>query len=294
MTILDPKTTRRRLLARTASTYSKAAYLPNEIADRLFEHLLPIKLEPQFILDLGAKTGHSSALLRQRYPNAQIISLEMTVPLLQQIKTGWRWWRKTTRICADYEKLPFLTGQIDAVFANLSLLWCDDLSLLLQEIRRVLRPEGLFLFSSLGPDSLREIRQSWAQVDTMPHVHSLVDMHDIGDQLLQAQFLDPVMEMEYLTLEYQSTNVLFQDLKALGWQNIAADRRKTLTGKQRWQHFLQQYSTFQQADGVFPTTLEIIYGHAWAPSVGHAIRTADGEIRISVESLQVNFRKQAK
>ena len=143
------------------------------------------------------------------------------------------------------------------------LPWCNDVTTIFKEVRRVLKPGGLFLFSTFGPDTLGEMRASWAKVDEMPHVHLFYDLHDVGDALLRAEFADPVMQTEWLTLLYRTTNGLFQDLKNTGSLNILLERRKTLTGKQRFMQFLAEYDTYRDATGKLPATFEVVYGHCW-------------------------------
>lgn len=247
---------------RAATSYDEAAVLQHEIAHRLDEHLDFVRIKPKVILDLGAGTGHCTQLLKKRYPRAQLIALDISEKMLQKIHPKG-WLHKETRVCADVEQLPFAAKSVDLIFSNLALAWSSELPAAIEEIHRVLRPGGLFLFSTLGPETLKELRLSWREVNQDVHVHPFIDMHNIGDLLLHTTFADPVMEMEFLILTYNDINKLFHDLKATGFHNIDSLRTKNLLGKNQFQNFLKAYETFRHDDGILPATFEIIYGHAW-------------------------------
>jgi malonyl-CoA O-methyltransferase len=120
------------------------------------------------------------------------------------------------------------------------------------------------MFSTLGPDTLIELRRSWSAVDGFNHVNAFVDMHDIGDALLRARLTDPVMDAERITLTYQDVFGLMRDLKTLGAHNVSHGRARGLTGKGRLGAMKAAYEGFRR-DGVLPATYEVVYGHAWAP-----------------------------
>jgi malonyl-CoA O-methyltransferase len=284
---LAPKNQLIRSFTRAAARYETAAVLPREIGHRLLERLDLIRLQPQHIVELGSATGYFSKQLEQRYRKSKITAIDMSLSMLQHAKrrTGWR--TRQRFICAEASQLPLADHSIDFIFSNLMLQWCADLNTLFREFRRVLKPEGLLLFTTLGPDTLTELRQSWAAIDNKTHVHAFVDMHDIGDCLVRAKFVDPVVDMEKLTVNYRSVHDLMRDLQALGAHNLAADRHSGLTGKQHLQQMLAVYEHFRSAAGLLPATVEVIYGHAWGPplSVDSNANSA-GDVYIPVSYIQ--------
>lgn len=242
---------------RAALTYNQAAVVQREIADRLLEKLCYIHLQPQSILDLGAGTGYATRLLAEQYPTAELTALDMSENMLAQISQP-----DTTLLCADAANIPLDDNSVDLVFSSLMLHWCADIGAVFIEIQRILRPDGLVLFATLGPDTMHELRSAWAKVDDLPHVHHFLDMHDIGDLMLAAKLQNPVMDREDITLQYAAVSSFMRDLKALGVQNTHPKRRRGLMGKQRYAEFVSAYEDFEQ-NGRMPVTYEVLYGHAW-------------------------------
>ena len=120
------------------------------------------------------------------------------------------------------------------------------------------------MFSTLGPDTLKELRASWLAVDQHQHVHSFIDMHDVGDAMVRARLADPVMDVEQFILTYDDGLTLMRELKQLGAHNAAADRPHQLTGKTHLKKVLDSYEQFRK-DGKLPASYEVVYGHAWCP-----------------------------
>jgi len=172
-------------------------------------------------------------------------------------------------VCADIESLPFADNSFDLVFSSLSMQWCNDLNAAFLEARRVLKPGGLFVFATFGPDTLKELRTSWASVDEANHVNQFIDMHDIGDALLHDQFAEPVMEAEIITVTYDTVDEIMHDLKAIG-ANVTVKKSHNnaggLSGKSVLKQVRQSYEQFRKND-VLPVSYEIIYGHAWKPTL---------------------------
>ena len=254
----------RRAFDRAADSYEQFAVLQNEVCKRLLEKLEIVKINPQFILDAGTGTGVAMPTLFKRYKKAQLVALDLSENMLNKSRQHGNFLRSPHLVCADIEKLPFADNVFDLVYSSLSMQWCNDLNAVLLEAKRVLKPGGLFVFSTFGPDTLKELRSSWASVDDVSHVNQFIDMHDIGDALLFDGFAEPVMEAEVLTVTYNSVDEIMHDLKAIG-ANVTAQRSRTgLGGKAALNNLRKSYEQFRQ-DNLLPASYEIIYGHAWKP-----------------------------
>ncbi|MFP4683831.1 MAG: methyltransferase domain-containing protein, partial [Ectothiorhodospira sp.] len=199
------------------------------------------------------------------YRGARVVALDLSPAMLRTAARATGWWRRPDLVCGDVEALPFADAGFDLVFSSLAVQWCNDLEQALAEFRRVLAPGGLLMFTTLGPDTLVELRRAWAAVDGCPHVSDFVDMHDIGDALVRGGFADPVMDMERMTLTYGDVRGLMGDLKAIGATNAARGRGRGLTGPGRLRAVEAAYEGFRDGRGRLPATYEVIYGHAWAP-----------------------------
>ncbi|AGA91719.1 biotin biosynthesis protein BioC [Thioflavicoccus mobilis 8321] len=258
------KAAARRAFTRAASGYDGAAVLQREIADRMLERLDYIRLEPQLVLDLGAGTGYAIDGLQRRYRGARVLALDFAEPMLHQARRRGSWRRRPECLCADAERLPLADATVDLIFSNATFQWCNDLARTFSECWRVLRPGGLLLFSTFGPDTLKELRAAWSAVDGHPHVSGFIDLHDIGDALLRARFADPVMDAERLTLTYERVADLMRDLKQLGASNAASARLRGLTGRRRLAAVEAAYEA-DRVDGRLPASYEVVYGLGWAP-----------------------------
>lgn len=274
----------RRAFERAAATYDQAAVLQREVSDRMTGRLDMIKTQPTTILDAGSGTGYGARALRQRYEGARVIELDLAWSMLQQARGSARWWHKSLpflrparpeQLCADLERLPLASQSVDMVWSNLTLQWLTPPDQAFGELLRILRPQGLLMFSTLGPDTLKELRQAFAGLDGFNHVNRFIDMHDIGDALLRAGFSEPVVDMEYITLTYESVKAVLLDLKAIGAQQLQEGRNPGLMGRQRWQKVLAGYERLRQ-EGRLPATYEIVYGHAWKPQPKPASALPDG------------------
>lgn len=277
----------RRAFDHAAASYDAHAVLQCEVCDRLLERLDFMKLSPQQVLDVGAGTGYGLQQLRTRYTAANLIGLDLAPTMLTRARsklpaTNWldrvssRFVSKpvarTEFVCADMEKLPLKSNSVDLIWSSLALQWANDLEATLRDFYRTLAPGGLLMFATFGPDTLKELRGAFAHIDDAPHVNRFADLHDIGDMLVNAGFVSPVMEMEILTLTYADLKSLMIDLKGIGAHNAALVRRRGLLGKSAWQKLEQQYEAHRR-EGRLPATYEVIYGHAW---VGDKKRLEDG------------------
>ncbi len=272
-----------------AQNYQLVNQLQQTVADRLLDRLGYINIEPRVVLDLGSGPGTSSSKLARRYRKANIIETDISLSMLREARRqAPRFFSRRKQACSDAEKLGFESGSFDLVFSSLMMQWCDDIDLVLQEAGRVLRPNGLFIFSTFGPDTLVELRQSWQEVDEDIHVNAFIDMHDIGDALIRLGMESPVMETEKIVLNYKSVQDLMRELKLLGAHNVNNGRRRTLTGKNRMQKMFSHYEKSRNQEGRLPATYEVIYGHAWLPATVQAKRLDEQTMVFPISALKSN------
>jgi malonyl-CoA O-methyltransferase len=208
----------RQALERAASGYDAATFLHREVGNRLLARLNLIKHQPETIVDVGCATGAITAALMKKYRKAKVIGLDLAPALVKRACKRAPWLRTLHGAVAEPEALPLPSASCDLVFSHFALPWCLDLDRVFAEFQRVLKPEGVLLFSTLGPDTLIELRRSWAAADGYNHINTFLDMHDIGDALMRARLADPVMDVERLTLTYPDVGGLMRDLKVLGAQ----------------------------------------------------------------------------
>ncbi len=261
---LDPRAIRRSFDAAAAS-YDLHAALQREVADRLLARLDYTTVKPAVIVDLGAGTGYCTRLLEQRYPRAHIVLADLAPAMLATARrAGPRFFSKRHYVCTDARALPLAPGSVDLIVSSLTLQWCEDPGAVFTDCARALKPGGLLLFSTLGPDTLRELRAAWAAVDDAPHVNRFHDMHIVGDALIHSGFSSPVMEREDLTVTYPDVLGLMRDLKGIGAHNTHQQRARALYGRRQLTRLADAYERFRH-DGLLPATYETIFGHAWAP-----------------------------
>jgi malonyl-CoA O-methyltransferase len=275
---------RRRLRAqfdRAADTYDAAAVLQREVADHMLGRLDIIKRAPDTVLDAGCGTGYGTRALAKRYRKATVTGMDLACAMAHKARRAAGWLGPKRYLCADAECLPFGPASFDMVWSNLMLQWCEP-GAAFAEFLRVLHPEGLLMFSTFGPDTLRELREAWRGVDGAQHVHGFLDMHDIGDALVRAGFAEPVMDVERYTLTYPAVEAVLGDLKALGAHNALKARPRGLMGRRRYAKFRDAYQALSR-DGRIPATYEVVYGHAWAPA---GRRRADGAVTVSLDQLR--------
>lgn len=286
----------RRAFDHAAASYDAHAVLQREVGERLLERLDFMALQPARVLDVGCGTGHGLTALRQRYAEAQLCALDIApamlvnarrhLPQAGAVERAFARLRgrsspSTGFVCGDMGRLPLARNSVDLVWSSLALQWAHDPEATLGDIHRVLAPGGLLIFSTFGPDTLKELRAAFASIDDAPHVNRFVDLHDLGDMLVHQGYSNPVMEMDMLTLTYADLRTLMRDLKGIGAHNAAAARRRGLLGKSAWARLEQAYET-QRTAGRLPASFEVIYGHAWA---GDKSRREDGRqvIRFAID-----------
>ncbi len=251
----------RRNHGRASAGYDAAAVLARSLREVMVARLEWIAFVPESVLDLGCGTGHGAAALAARWPLARVAAIDAAPCMLDQarrLSTDARieW------LLAEAEAIPLPDASVDLVFSNLMLPWCEDIDAVFAEVARILKPRGLFTFSTFGPDTLGELRAAWRAADGAAHVHPFTDMHDLGDGLVRAGFAEPVLDVSRYTLTYPDVAALMRDLKATGSQNAASGRARGLTGRRKMQAMSDAYEP-RRADGVLPASYEAVFGQAW-------------------------------
>lgn len=270
-----------------AAEYELAAKVQQEIGERLFDRLHYLKIAPKRILDLGCGPGRFSRELALMFPKAQILGFDVAQDMLVQAKKKQSWRRKWSLVAGDMQSMPFASGIFDLVFANQVIHWGNSLAQVFRELNRVMNVNGCLMFTTLGPDTFKELKLAWSGANSYAHVNEFVDMHDIGDCLMAEHFLEPVMDMEFLSVHYQTLPKLLRALKNQGVRNINPKRNQGLTGKASWQQFEKNYATMQTYEGKYPLTYEVVYGHAWK---GEQRKTGSG-IETLIPVSQITKRK---
>jgi malonyl-CoA O-methyltransferase len=275
--VVDARVARRRF-ERAAGSYAGASRLETEIGARMLERLDYVKLAPRRVLDAGSGPLRDARRLAKRYRGAQVLALDFSPGML---RAGHGWldvFGKKSSVCGDIAHLPFAAGAIDLVWSNMVLHWAADPLAALREFHRVLAVEGLLMFSTLGPDTLAELRAAAG----VARVHAFADMHDLGDMLVAAGFAEPVMDMERLTVEYADGGALLADLRASGQTcalaGPAGEPQRGLRGPRGlagrgFLAALKARLAAQHRGGKLPVSYEVVYGHAWKPAPR---RAADG------------------
>lgn len=268
--------------ARRAQAHERDPFFYNEVRSRMLERLALIRIEPGVVVDLGCGSGQGAAALMQRYPGARVLALDMVLPKLRRVPGQRPWWRrKPWPVAAEAGALPLADASVDMIFSSLMLPWCEP-ERVFRECARVLRPDGLLMFSSLGPDTLVELKQAWAGVDEAAHINPFMDMHDVGDALVRAGLADPVMDVENLKLEYTSLARLWTDLRAAGAGNLNPRRPAGLRGRGSLQALEQAWPA---VNGKRQLTMEVVQGHAWAPATPLSRQSDAGEVHFPVSRL---------
>lgn len=271
----------RRRFARAARSYAEASRLEAEIGARMLERLDYVKLAPQRVLDAGCGPAREAGALADRYPRAAIVRLDAALPMLRLARPAGGFLsrflaqRNRGAVCGEMERLPLASSSVGLAWSNMALHWVADPLAAIRELHRVLEPGALLLFSTLGPDSLKELRA----VAGPSRVHAFTDMHDIGDMLVSAGFADPVMDAEYVTLTYASARDFLADLRASGQTCALAERARGLAGRGFLSALTGALDAGRRASRL-EATFEVVYGHAWRVA---SQRAADGRSIVRFE-----------
>jgi len=268
---IDARAARRRF-DRAATTYDKAAYLEREVGTRMLERLDVVRLSPGCILDAGSGPAPQAAALARRYPGARLVALDFSLPMLARARAAPGWLarlrgRGPLALCGALERMPLAAGSVQLAWSNMALHWAADGRAAIAELARVLAPGGLLMFSTVGPDTLKELREAMGE----GRVHRFPDMHDLGDALLAAGFAAPVMDMEMITLTFRDPLGLAADLRATGQTLARRDRARGLAPRA-----LRAALAVSGASA----SIEVVYGHAWK---GAPRTSADGRSIVHFE-----------
>ena len=289
-----------RQLFSTPTRIAESAFLRREIAARMQERLALVRLAPHHILDAGCGDGADLPPLQSRFPQAQLLGLDASAAMLAAAQTRQnaamssvtrmlsQWMPASMNVGrgmhpglvgGDFACLPLGSNAVDLVWSNLALHWHPQPDKVFAEWRRVLRVDGLLMFSCFGPDTFKEVRGAFDAVDRDVHVLPFVDMHDFGDMLVEAGFATPVMDMEMITVTYDTVDRLLADVRAWGG-NPLASRARGLRGSASWNKISTALEDSRRADGKIPLSFEVIYGHAFRPV---SRKTAGGESIIRLD-----------
>lgn len=266
----------RTSFGRAASGYDRAAALQRKVCDKMLSRLNYIKCTPNIILDAGSGTGYGTRKLMTRYATASVLAVDIASAMHFQARSTISYWKQLSvmpynpvaYVIGDMENMPFNNSCVELIWSNLALQWCNDIKQTFAEAHRVLQPAGLFMFSTFGPNTLKELRQAFRHIDNYSHVNRFIDTRDISDILIQNGFAAPVMDVEYITVAYDDVITVMRDLKAIGAHNVTKGRRRGLTGKAAWQKAINYYETLRIEEKI-PATFEVVYGHAWKESNSH-------------------------
>ncbi|WP_082850005.1 malonyl-ACP O-methyltransferase BioC [Halioglobus sp. HI00S01] len=243
--------------SRAAAEYDSVAQLQRDVGDRLLASINALPEAPEKVLDLGSGTGHFSAALRQRFPDATYIGVDLAEGMVRYAREvhpqAGEW------LVGDAEALPLASASVDLVFSSLAIQWCLRPELLFAEVARVLRPGGRCAFTSLGPATLHELRSSWAAVDEYQHVNEFLPLERLDQAAARTPGIALQVDIEPFCMEYRQVRELLNELKTLGAHNVNRDRPVGLTGRRALQGMLQAYEQWRR-DGLLPASYEVYFG----------------------------------
>jgi len=271
MTTMINKSLKRMIFDRAAKTYDQYAVLQHQIIDNLIDRLQFVKFDPKLIIDLGSGTSRAGQLLQRKYKKTKIINLDFSEKMLLQgqakNKNFLQWVRRKDDmyICSDFEQLPFAKNSFDMVWSSSSIQWASNIEQLLKGVLNVLKPGGLFILSTFGPETLLELNQISKQIFNKSTTSHFIDMHELGDLLLNLGFQNPVLDRENFVMTYQHPSDLFKDLKKIGATSGNMDEYKGMKGRGYLEKIIHEYSNYKK-DNLYPASYEVIYAHAWKPN----------------------------
>jgi malonyl-CoA O-methyltransferase len=306
----------RRAFSRAARHYDDAAALQREVGSRLLESLdyfderAARETEdgkprmPQVVVDIGCGPGHAAVEMQKRWPKTQVLALDLALPMAREaganarrahfpsplLRNPFSPVARPQPLCADARSLPLADGSVDVIFSNLCLQWVEDLPTVFAGFRRVLKPDGLMVLSTFGPDTLWELREAFGHADSAPHVSPFATIAQFGDAMIAAGFKDPVLDRDELRMQYDTLADLMRELRTLGATNAMSTRRRSLTGRERFARAAQAYESLRH-EGRLPATWEVITAHAWGPQPGTPIRIG-GMDEVAVPVTRIPIRRR--
>jgi malonyl-CoA O-methyltransferase len=291
-TSLDPRAIAASFGAASRS-YDAAAWLQAAARNELLSRLDLLRAPPRAVLDLGAGTGVAALQIKQRFRRAVVTAADIAPPMLEVARKRSRFWRPIRCVQADARALPFDAASFDLVFSNLMLQWLAPPDIALAEMRRVLKPGGLLLLSSFGPETLRELRTAWEAGDAGVHVNDFIDVHDLGSALARAGFVEPVLDVDRSVRHYADARALMRELKALGAHNMDQRRARGLTGRGAFERMNAAYEAQRMPAGL-PATWQLVYAVAWSHADPQISRPPPGEVHIGLEQLRASLPSKAR
>lgn len=284
---LPPLDARAAELASRKASLAGPAWLQNEVAARMAQRLPLIRQAPTAWIDWQPRTGGTAslALVQSVYPGAKATALEPQTTDLHWVRQTQKapWWRRWRQPAVRYTNE--VLDPTDMVWCNMLLHQHAHPQALMKSWSRSLRSQGFVMFSCLGPDSLKELRALYADLQWPPPHHSFTDMHDWGDMLLQAGFGQPVMDMERITLTYASADEALKDLRAWG-RNLHPQRFAGCRGRD-WREQLCAAMNHRLASpshaGRLVMSFEIIYGHAFKSALSSTVKP---ETRVMLQDMK--------
>ena len=248
-----------QLLNKHQQRFNESSFIKTEISQRLLDKLSFIKLNPKQIYLEG-------------FDQASLISIQNLFP---------------QATLSDNLNKPSMS--YDLILSNCTIQQTTNLLDTLTHWHNRLKPDGIIVFASFGSASLQELKKAWQLIDSMPHINQMLDMHDVGDLLLKAQYENPVMDAEMLNLHYDNLTTLFRDIRELNEPLTDTKMRKSLTGKKRWQQFCHRISQKE-----LRISYEIFYGYAYKGRKTMARKNSEHEALISFGQLQAALKNRAE
>lgn len=239
-----------------ANTYDSVAHFQRWVGDNLINKIP--KCAPLTMVDLGSGTGYFSGFLKNKFPQASYIGMDLSENMSRFAKDHHS--SDCTWVTGDAESLPFQDNSIDLIFSSLAIQWCSNLPLLMKEIERILKPKGHFVFSTLLDGSLEELKVAWSKVDDKKHVNDFFLKQDYHQAVLQSGLTVGLLSEETKVLKYQKVAELMRELKGLGAHNLNAERSTALMGKKKLSCVISAYEKFRREGTYLPASYEVLWG----------------------------------
>ncbi|MGR5061503.1 malonyl-ACP O-methyltransferase BioC [Photobacterium sp. DNB22_13_2] len=241
---------------KAAKHYDQSAAFQRQVGHHLLAKLPVLNVAGSQVLDLGCGTGYFSQQLQQR--GMQVCATDLSSLMLEQARL--RCGEGISYVEGDAECLPLPDNQFDFAFTSLALQWCDDLSVPLRELRRVVKPGGKIVFSTLAEGSLYELTRAWEQVDQYQHVNQFLSQKAIKLALAQAGCTEVDLEFEPITMYYRSAVDLMKDLKGIGATHIHQGRKAGLASRKTFKALESAYDEFRHEGNQLPATYQVCFG----------------------------------